>query len=178
MLKPLVWVGSIALAGMLGYSGHSVSSAFGEMTKQQQALNQQLLMFKATYESLQDVERRWTETYKVVPPDIDVLRFHRMIGLNRFSNTPPDGITVKSVEPVENNGTVMPLYEVCVTNDQNSFVMQTVDLVSAIAQLRRIAAQPDMTFDGLSVTNANNRVEITLSGLCMLVRTEDDAGRI
>ncbi|QHS09135.1 hypothetical protein [Sinimarinibacterium sp. NLF-5-8] len=171
MLKPAIWIGSLALAGMLGYGGHTVSAAYAQMQQKQEALNKRLAVFKATYESLQDVERQWQSTYQAVTPDIDVLRFHRLIGLDRFADTPADKLDIKSVEQVRYNDVALPLYKVCMANESGKFVMRTPDLMSALASLTRLSAQPDISADGMALAMNDGGIRILMPSLCTFVRT-------
>ena len=175
MLKPVLWLGSIVLAGVVTWAGMEVAGAYATHAERQAQLNRQLAMFKATYETLRGVEEQWNGAFPAASDNIDVLRLHRLMDISRFSGTQPDDIEVVSMQQVNYNGMDLPLFEVCVTNNAGRFIMHTPNVVSALSRLQIIGARSDLRFYGVALTREDTRVRIALNALCAYLRPVDEA---
>lgn len=175
MLKAVIWMGSLALAAVLFWAGGEISSAYAQHADRQEQLNKKLAMFRATFETLQGVETKWNEAFPAASSNIDVLRLHRLMDISRFSGTSPDEIEVVSIDQVSHAGQSLPLFEVCITNDSQRFVMRTPSVVSALNRLQIIGARSDLRFYGVALTREGNSVRVAMNSLCAMLRPVDAA---
>lgn len=163
----------IALAGVLvigGINGHKTMSA---KAKEQDGITESVVRWKRSYMALAGTQERWVKTYKSATGIPDLLSLVSLLNLpDYYLSANTDELVLKSVEQVTANGVELGLTKLCMSTEQEHFVVEAGTYDALLKGVEKLASRKDLYLDNISILGDKPIPQARIGELCLLLRSE------